>query len=57
VTAGVRPDQVRLDVESLMQVQAAAKGIRVRRAGHGIPQCIRSDPLRFKQILVNLLRC
>ncbi len=52
----VRPDQALLDVASLMTVKAEAKGIRLDVVyDTAIPSTIRTDPLRLKQILVNLL--
>ncbi len=50
------PTQVLADVISLMRVRAAAKGILLdlEYAG-GIPEAIQCDPLRLRQILVNLV--
>jgi len=52
----VSPEQVLLDVDSLMQVKARARGITLRTVvDTPIPQTIQSDPVRLKQILVNLV--
>jgi PAS domain S-box-containing protein len=52
----VNPEQLLLDVDSLMQVRAKAKGITLRTAlNTPFPQTIQTDPVRFKQILVNLV--
>ncbi len=50
------PTQVLADVTSLMRVRAAAKGIplELEYAG-GIPETIQCDPLRLRQILINLV--
>jgi signal transduction histidine kinase/FixJ family two-component response regulator len=50
------PVQVLGDVISLMRVRAAAKSIALNlEYVGGIPQTIQSDPLRLRQILINLL--
>ncbi len=44
------------DVESLMRVRARAKGLRLQVDPHGpLPEMIEGDPLRLRQILINLL--
>ena len=50
------PWQIVCDVVGLLKVQAAGKGLelRVERAGP-IPKTIQSDPIRLRQILVNLI--
>jgi PAS domain S-box-containing protein len=52
----IDPRQVLLEVESLMSVKAKAKGIALRIEQDGpIPTTIRSDPVRLRQIVVNLV--
>jgi light-regulated signal transduction histidine kinase (bacteriophytochrome)/CheY-like chemotaxis protein len=52
----VSPEQILLDVNSLMQVKAKAKGIELKTVvATPIPATIQTDPVRFKQILVNLV--
>ncbi len=49
------PDMLR-DLDVLMQVRAKAKGITLAfESATPIPQSIRTDPVRLKQILVNLI--
>jgi signal transduction histidine kinase/CheY-like chemotaxis protein len=50
------PFQIVADVRALMQVRAAAKGLalEVDYAG-AIPETIETDPMRLRQILVNLV--
>ena len=50
------PQQIVSDVAELMRVQCAAKnlGLAVEYQGH-IPQTIVTDPMRLRQILVNLV--
>ena len=50
------PVQLLADVESLMRVRADAKGLDFRVECPGeLPETIRSDPTRLRQILVNLV--
>ncbi|MBI3820281.1 MAG: PAS domain S-box protein [Planctomycetes bacterium] len=50
------PDQLLHDVLSLMEVKAQEKGLKLQlEYGTPIPVRIQSDPLRLKQILVNLV--
>jgi signal transduction histidine kinase/ActR/RegA family two-component response regulator/HPt (histidine-containing phosphotransfer) domain-containing protein len=50
------PAQLACDVVSLMRPRAVEKGLSLRLDFEGvIPQRIRSDPLRFKQVLMNLV--
>ncbi len=50
------PRQIVADVVSTMQVRADAKGLRIGvEFLDGVPSVIRTDPLRLRQILVNLL--
>jgi signal transduction histidine kinase/ActR/RegA family two-component response regulator len=50
------PVQLLADVESLMRVRADAKGLEFRVECPGeLPETIRSDPTRLRQILVNLV--
>ncbi len=52
----VRVVDLAAEVQSLMHVRADAKGLRLRVTGTGpLPEVIRSDPVRLKQILVNLM--
>jgi chemotaxis family two-component system sensor kinase Cph1 len=52
----VSPVQLLLDVESLMSVKARAKGLSLSIGlTTPIPATIRTDPVRLKQILVNLV--
>jgi len=49
------PCQILADVASLMRVRAKAKGLAFEIVYDGpIPQTIRSDPTRLRQILINL---
>ncbi|MDX2117860.1 MAG: PAS domain S-box protein [Planctomycetota bacterium] len=51
-----RPDQIVHDVLSLMDVKAKAKGITLEAVYEThIPETIQSDPVRLRQILVNLV--
>jgi PAS domain S-box-containing protein len=51
-----RPAQIVHDVLSLMDVRARAKGLTLTAAFDSpVPEIIRSDPLRLRQILVNLV--
>jgi len=50
------PIQLLADVESLMRVRADAKGLALEFCWEGVlPETIRSDPTRVRQILVNLV--
>ena len=50
------PDRLLGEVVSLMKVRADAKGLRLDREYDGpIPESIRSDPTRLRQILINLV--
>ncbi|MHB1036565.1 MAG: ATP-binding protein [Pirellulales bacterium] len=50
------PSQVMAEVQSLMQVPAGAKGLRLEtECASPIPETIHSDPLRLRQILLNLV--
>ncbi|MBI1191327.1 MAG: PAS domain-containing protein [Tepidisphaera sp.] len=52
----VDPFQLLLDVESLMAVKARAKGLSLRVEADGpVPVAIRTDSVRLRQILVNLV--
>jgi signal transduction histidine kinase/CheY-like chemotaxis protein len=42
-------------VEASMAGQAAAKGLALRSAVHGVPEWIHTDPSRIRQVLVNLV--
>jgi|GEM_PF-683115 len=51
-----RPDQLVHDVLSLMDVKARAKGITLEAVYETpIPEAIQSDPVRLRQILVNIV--
>lgn len=51
-----QPSRLLEDVRELMLVKAQAKGIRLDvRCQDGLPATIMSDPVRLKQILVNLV--
>ena len=51
-----RPDQIVREVIGLMQVKARGKGIELRvEQGGAIPAAIRTDPVRLRQILMNLV--
>jgi signal transduction histidine kinase/DNA-binding NarL/FixJ family response regulator len=48
--------QATVDVVSLMRPRAAAKGLRLAVTfGDWLPRTVRSDPVRVKQVLMNLL--
>ncbi len=50
------PPQLLADVISLMRVRAAAKNLQLNLQFAGkIPETIQSDPLRLRQILINLI--
>ncbi len=50
------PDQIIHDVMSLMYVKAQAKGLKLEAQNiTALPERIQSDPLRLRQILVNLV--
>ena len=50
------PRQILADVESLMQVRAAGKGIKLEIIQDGpLPETILTDPTRLRQVLVNLV--
>ena len=50
------PCQVVAEVESLVQVRSAARGLELRiEYEDGIPETIQSDPIRLRQILINLM--
>ncbi len=52
----VSPSQVLLEVESLMRVRAKERGVALELEQETeIPSTIQSDPLRLKQVLVNLV--
>jgi len=52
----VSPVQILFDVESLMAVRASAKGLRlIVEATSPLPTVIATDPVRLKQVLVNLV--
>src|SRR5262249_30682111 len=52
----VDPRRLLLDVESLMNVKARLRGISLRFVQDtALPETIHSDPVRLRQILVNLL--
>ena len=53
----VRPVDLATDVVQLLLVQATSKGIELRleAANEGAEQTIRTDPLRVRQVLVNLV--
>ncbi len=54
--AACRPAQVLADVIALMQVRADAKNLPLRLEYEGpIPESIESDPLRLRQIFINLV--
>jgi len=51
----VHPFQLLHDIESLMQPQATAKGLEFKvNYIYPLPKTIKSDPVRLKQILINL---
>ena len=55
-SAACSPIQLLADVESLMRVRADAKGLALEFRWDGeLPETIRSDPTRVRQILVNLV--
>ena len=50
------PYEIIKDVIDLMQVRADAKGLKLKSQYEGlIPETIRTDPLRLRQILINLV--
>ena len=50
------PFQIIAEVESLMRIRSAARGLALHVAYEGcIPETIRSDPTRLRQILINLM--
>ena len=50
------PVRIAVEVESLMRVRSDAKGLTLNTEVVGtIPERIRSDPLRLKQILINIV--
>jgi PAS domain S-box-containing protein len=50
------PGAILSEVVSLMRIRAAAKNLRLEMESPGpIPETIRSDPLRLRQILINLI--
>ncbi len=50
------PCQIVSDVASMMRVRAAKKGLPVEVAFEGpIPQTLHTDPIRLRQVLVNLI--
>src|SRR5690606_8876165 len=52
----VRPDRVVLDVQSLLKLHAAEKGIELGVEFHGpLPETVETDSTRVKQILINLV--
>lgn len=52
----VQPTQIIYDVTSLMRVRAGAKNISLEVSfATGIPKTISSDPVRLRQILLNLI--
>lgn len=53
----VRPIDLANDVIQLLQVQASAKGIdlELEHADDGASESVRTDPLRVRQVLVNLV--
>ncbi|MBN1236943.1 MAG: response regulator [Gammaproteobacteria bacterium] len=52
----VRPDRLVLDVQSLMKLRAADKGLALAVDFDGpLPETIETDPTRLRQILINLV--
>ena len=52
----VRPRLLCDEVVDLMAVRAREKGLSIRvRSGPGLPDCVRSDATRLRQILLNLV--
>ena len=52
----VRPDRLVLDVQSLLKLHAAEKGLELAVEFDGpLPETIETDPTRVKQILINLV--
>jgi len=50
------PHQIVADVLSLMSVRSAAKGLKLETEFDGpIPQTVLSDPIRLRQVLINLV--
>ncbi|HVP13551.1 MAG TPA: PocR ligand-binding domain-containing protein [Phycisphaerae bacterium] len=50
------PSQILVEVESLIRVRSAAKGLEIKIEYESpIPEAIQSDPTRLRQILINLL--
>ncbi len=50
------PCRVLSDLASLMRVRAAEKGLALEVKSHGpVPQTVRTDPTRLRQILINLV--
>jgi signal transduction histidine kinase/CheY-like chemotaxis protein len=48
--------QIMADIQSLMQVRASSKGLKFHvEFSTAIPQTVRTDPTRFRQILINLV--
>ncbi len=52
----VRPDMLVLEVQSLMKLRAAEKGLRLEVEFEGeLPETVETDPTRLRQILINLI--
>lgn len=52
----VRPDSIVQEAVDIVQSRARQKGIQVTASlGRGVPEVIRGDPTRIRQILLNLL--
>ena len=52
----VRPDRIVLDVQSLLKLHAAERGLAIEVEFQGpLPATVQTDPTRVKQILINLV--
>ncbi len=52
----IRPDEVIEEIRRLMQIRAEEKGLRLELDYEdGIPELVRTDPVRMRQILFNLV--
>lgn len=49
------PEQLVREVLELMSVKAQAKGLTIEASFNDLPECIATDPVRLRQILMNLV--